>query len=181
ADAGRTLLPAGEFRHIGQVINTLSSGPSALPPITEVTSPLSIDRPLQSPNWSLDFSERVAWVVRARVPSAQISLNPEHLGPVELSVEVEDQQARIQFTAANSITRDAIEQSLPRLREALEQQGLSLQQADVGDLRREQRESNSTAFESEESNQIASHDVTDDSESTGAVASQPVGLIDTYV
>ncbi|MFK8053585.1 MAG: flagellar hook-length control protein FliK [Woeseiaceae bacterium] len=81
--------------------------------------------------WSREFSEKVGWVINARLPSAQIKLNPEHLGPVELQVEVEDKQARIQFSALHGLTREAIEQSIPRLREALEQQGLSLTEADV--------------------------------------------------
>ena len=49
-----------------------------------------------------------------------------------MAVEVEDAQARVQFAAAHATTREAIEQSLPRLRELLEQQGLELAQADVG-------------------------------------------------
>ncbi|MEO0617495.1 MAG: flagellar hook-length control protein FliK [Pseudomonadota bacterium] len=81
--------------------------------------------------WGRQFAERVGWVIQARLPQAQLTLNPEHLGPIEMAIEVEEAQARVQFTAAHAVTRDAIEQSLPRLREMLEQQGLELSQADV--------------------------------------------------
>ena len=82
--------------------------------------------------WGRQFAERVGWVIQARVPQAQLTLNPEHLGPIDMAIEVEDAQARVQFAAAHAQTREAIEQSLPRLREMLEQQGLELAQADVG-------------------------------------------------
>lgn len=106
---------------------TLSSSPAASVP--QLAGP---DVLLGETGWTRQFAERVGWVIQARVPQAQLSLNPEHLGPIEMSIEVEDAKARVQFTAAHAVTREAIEQSLPRLREMLEQQGLDLAQADVG-------------------------------------------------
>lgn len=136
--------------------------------------------------WGRQFAERVGWVIQARLPQAQLTLNPEHLGPIDLAIEVEDAQARVQFTAAHAVTRDAIEQSLPRLRELLEQQGLELSQADVstdsgtGSARRDAADAEPTdglAARADDDN--AAPDETPVSEP--AVRLRARGLIDTFV
>lgn len=149
---------------------------------------LSIDLPVRHEGWGREFSERVGWVIQSRLGHAQIRLNPEHLGPVEMSVEVEDQQARIQFAAGHGATRELIEQQLPRLRELLEQQGLSLEQADVGDFAKHaEQNSDHPDFESGETLSTAagadSADETADADalSTAAALGAPNGLIDTFV
>lgn len=178
----RISLPSGDLRQ-GSVLPALASlSVGATTTLSGGEAVLMIDRPLSSPNWSIDFTQRVAWAVSARVPSAQISLNPEHLGPVELMIEVEDQQARIQFNATHGLTREAIEQSLPRLREALEQQGLSLEQASVGDFTRGHRDTDGQ--EAVANNAKLGDDTrnTDDAdEVVTSAASTTQGLIDTFV
>ena len=69
-----------------------------------------------------------------RLGNAEVRLNPAHLGPVEVSIRVDEEQARVTFSAAHAATREAIEQAVPRLREMLAQQGLELRQTDVGDF-----------------------------------------------
>lgn len=49
-----------------------------------------------------------------------------------MSITVSGDQTSAQFVTATPAARELIEQSLPRLREILEQSGISLGQADVG-------------------------------------------------
>lgn len=143
---------------------------------------LLVQSPLNAEGFGREFSEKVGWVINAKLPSAQIKLNPEHLGPVEMSVEVEEKQARVHFVALHGLTREAIEQSLPRLREALEQQGLSLQQADISDFsqRGDSQQERLDGVANEPQPEIAG---SDDDAATEApiVLVENSGLIDTFV
>ena len=143
----------------------------------------NIDAAVGDQDWGRQFSERVGWVIHAKLPNAQLRLNPEHLGPIEMSIEVDELQARVQFAAANGMTREAIEQQLPRLREMLEQQGLNLQQADVGDMARQDRQADADTADEYLSDASQTSGATDDAEPHAPVR-QPlreVGLIDTFV
>jgi flagellar hook-length control protein FliK len=78
------------------------------------------------------FGTRLVWMAEQRVGHAEIRLNPEHVGPIEVRVQLDGEQVRAEFHSAHAEVRQAIEASLPRLRELLAQHGLQLGQADVG-------------------------------------------------
>lgn len=78
------------------------------------------------------FGARLVWMAEQRLGHAEIRLNPEHLGPIEVRVQVDGTQVSAEFHSGHAGVRQAIEASLPRLREMLGQQGLQLGQADVG-------------------------------------------------
>jgi flagellar hook-length control protein FliK len=63
--------------------------------------------------------------------TASLRLSPEHLGPLEVRITINGDQASVQFGAAHIDTRNAIENALPRLREMFASQGLSLADANV--------------------------------------------------
>ncbi len=63
--------------------------------------------------------------------SAEIRLDPPELGSLQVKVTTRNEQTQVIFVAPNNAVRDALEQQLPRLREALENAGLQLQDANV--------------------------------------------------
>jgi flagellar hook-length control protein FliK len=78
------------------------------------------------------FGARLVWMAEQRLGHAEIRLNPEHLGPIEVRVQMDGTQVNAEFQSSHAGVRQAIEASLPRLREMLGQQGLQLGQTDVG-------------------------------------------------
>jgi flagellar hook-length control protein FliK len=76
--------------------------------------------------------------------AATLTLSPDHLGPVEVRISMQDGQASVWFGAQNADTRSALEQALPRLRDLFSAQGLSL--ADSGVFREAPRQQQSQAF-----------------------------------
>jgi flagellar hook-length control protein FliK len=88
--------------------------------------------PFGRPEWANAMNERVTWLVGQRMQSADIQINPPQLGPVEVRITIQNDQANVYFTAQNSAVREAIQAALPRLNEMLAQGGLSLGQASVG-------------------------------------------------
>ncbi|MDJ0751499.1 MAG: flagellar hook-length control protein FliK [Woeseiaceae bacterium] len=92
-----------------------------------------IDTPVREANWGDKLGERVVMMANNQLKTAEIRLTPAELGPVRVQVNVEDGAANITFQAQHAITREAIEQALPRLRELFADSGLSLGQTSVGE------------------------------------------------
>ncbi len=94
--------------------------------------PIHVATPADSPTWPEEVGNRVSWMVGQHESQAELTLTPPQLGKIEVSITVSDEQTSAQFVTATPAARELIEQSLPRLREILEQSGISLGQTDVG-------------------------------------------------
>lgn len=79
-----------------------------------------------------ELSAQVQLMLDGGLDSAELRMNPAELGPIRISLNVNEQTADIRFEAAHASTREGIERSLSELREMLAQEGLSLGQAQVG-------------------------------------------------
>ena len=62
---------------------------------------------------------------------ARLQLSPIELGRLAITIQTEGEETRVSFVVENSQARSAVESSLPRLRDMLEQSGLSLSDAEV--------------------------------------------------
>lgn len=93
----------------------------------------SIDVPVFDENWGNALQDRVMWMTTRNIQNAEIRLNPAELGPIRVQVTVQDDAAQLTFTAQHALTRDALEVAMPRLREMLGENGLSLGDATVSD------------------------------------------------
>lgn len=89
--------------------------------------------------WDQAISQRVLWMARGGIQSASLVLNPPQLGPVQVTVQIENQQASVQFVAASPQVQQSLQDALPVLRDMLGQAGIALGQADVGSQPRQQR------------------------------------------
>ena len=86
---------------------------------------------LHSPQWQNALGERMVWMVKRDLQQAELRLNPQHLGPVEVRIEIRNEQASITFSAHHAVTRDALEAAVPRLREMLGDNGVNLASVDI--------------------------------------------------
>jgi flagellar hook-length control protein FliK len=116
----------------------ISSFPSLVPAMANtpaaraiMAAPISVPADPQS-GFDDGFGARLVWMAEQRLGHAEIRLNPEHLGPIEVRVQMDGTQVSAEFQSSHPGVRQAIEASLPRLREMLGQQGLQLGQTDVG-------------------------------------------------
>lgn len=114
-------------------------GPSFIEAAVSSSSPegnhnqmnLALEAALQQPEWGEELSERVTWLVKDKIQIAELRLNPAQLGPLEARINVHNDEASIAFHAPQAAVREALEAALPRLREALAEQGLTLVNVDV--------------------------------------------------
>lgn len=65
----------------------------------------------------------MSWLADQKIGHAHIKVTPNEMGPVEVRLHLDGDKVNASFTAANADTRQALEQSLPRLREMLGQNG----------------------------------------------------------
>lgn len=91
----------------------------------------AITKPLSHPEWSKDIGERIVWMNNKAIPSAEIRLNPQHLGPISVRVEVTDDKATVAFTAQHAVVRETLEASIPKLREMMSAQQIDLVEVNV--------------------------------------------------
>ncbi len=146
-------------------------------PSTEVNAH-KVEAPVGTPAFTDEVGGKITWLANQGVQSASLQLSPEHLGPVNVHISVQDGSATVSFNAAHVDTRTALEQALPRLREMFSTQGLTLTDASVSHQSprgQHQKQAISSI------NSIGG--VSDDSNATSitSVASTRLGLVDTYV
>ncbi len=87
--------------------------------------------PMSDPSWPQALAAQVHWMAGSQVQSATLRLSPEHLGPIQVRIELQQSQINVNFSAAHADTRAALADAVPRLREMLAAGGLSLGQATV--------------------------------------------------
>jgi flagellar hook-length control protein FliK len=92
---------------------------------------MQIETPMNHSRWGQDFSQRVQWMVNQSVSGAQIRLTPQNMGPIEVRIQMHNDQASISFTAQHGATREAIDAAMPRLREMLNEQNVNVVDVDV--------------------------------------------------
>ncbi|WP_374401409.1 flagellar hook-length control protein FliK [Niveibacterium sp.] len=87
--------------------------------------------PVSQSGWADDVGNRMVWMAGKELGRAELILTPPHLGRVEITLNVNGDQTTAHFVTATPAAREAIEQSLPRLRELMTDAGLNLSQVNV--------------------------------------------------
>ncbi len=113
---------------LDKAITNLTSHPAAT---TQRDAPLTVQTHVRDQTWSSDFAQKVVWLVNNDKQSAQLTLNPPQMGPIEISLNVDKGSASATFVSANAEVRDAIETAMPRLREMFASAGIQLGQTNV--------------------------------------------------
>ncbi|UYK64888.1 flagellar hook-length control protein FliK [Xanthomonas sacchari] len=89
-----------------------------------------------------ELGARISWLADQKIGHAHIKLNPAELGPVEVRLHMAGDQVNASFSSNQADVRQALENSLPRLRDMLGQHGFQLGQADVGQQQPQQQQAN---------------------------------------
>lgn len=123
-------------------VNSVASSPTPFPPA--LAEPVRASGLLASPDKTLamqtqeesSFAEaignRMVWQAGERIGRAEISLSPSGMGPLVVTLHMDGNKVRADFSSAQPEVRAALESNIPRLREMLAGQGLQLAHAGVG-------------------------------------------------
>lgn len=139
SEAGKTLKVV-QTVPLSSIISTesLRGSVDSLPELSQITTPLNHKQ------WGAELSQRISVMLNnGQHQVAELRLNPVHLGPVSVRLQLDEEQANISFITSHQAVKEAIEVSLPRLREQLQQQGLELGHVDIEKRSHEESSSNS--------------------------------------
>jgi len=88
------------------------------------------------------------------IQSAQIKITPAHLGPIEVRVSLQNDQAAVSFISNNALVRDAIESASARLRETFADGGFENLDVDVSSRENMNRQQADNEHSSAQNNMI---------------------------
>ena len=128
---GITSPALNNITNVNSLVNSLS------PPQAEITEAFGRSA------WPQAMGKQVLSMINQNIGSAEIRLNPAHLGPIEILIDMTEDQVNVSLTSRHAVVREAMEQALPRLREMLDENGFNLADADISKHSfAEQREQN---------------------------------------
>ena len=100
---------------------------------TTPPSTAQMSTPAGAPGWGDELAQRTLWLVGQRGSVAELRLDPPELGSLEIRIRQKKDATSISFVVQSSSAREAVESTLPRLRELFAEAGLSLQSMDVSE------------------------------------------------
>lgn len=162
---------------------TALSNKSALvehPSATSLTQAMRVQVAFGQTQWSEALAERTAWLASQQIHSADLQLDPPELGPLQVRISVHQDQAVVSFVSANPQVRDALDQSMARLRELLQEQGMQLVDAGVSDQHRDDSSETAASEQDEQLDAITDISV-EDSPATNAIVLDAKYGVDDFV
>jgi flagellar hook-length control protein FliK len=90
------------------------------------TRPEVVHSTVGSPRWANELGSRLAMMSVRGQQEGSLSLTPEHLGPLEVRISVNQDSTNVWFGAQHADTRAALADAMPRLREMFATAGLEL-------------------------------------------------------
>jgi flagellar hook-length control protein FliK len=99
-----------------------------------LTTESTVTSPMGSEAWQADLGNQLVAMIENGDQTAVINLSPAELGPVQIDVAVHEGEVSVAFAAQVADTRAAIEASLPKLKEMLAGEGLSLTNSNINNM-----------------------------------------------
>jgi Flagellar hook-length control protein FliK len=111
----------------------------------------ALRQPVGTPRWGAELATRLMLMSVRGQQEGSLSLTPEHLGPLEIRINVSQDTTNVWFGAQHADTRAALTDAIPRLREMLAASGLELGHAGVSHEmpRHEARQAEASALAAE--------------------------------
>ncbi len=128
--------PATQPASTNDLFQPVLSAVAAGPPVATAApgnpaAALQINPPITQAGWDQALGSSMVWMVNGRIQSAQLNINPPHLGPIEVHIAIRNDQTSVAFVSTHSEVRDALQSAIPGLREAFASNGLNLANVDI--------------------------------------------------
>lgn len=135
-ETNNTLLRAEQFSSLLEQQSRPQSATTAAPSLAAQLKQLN----LQQQDAAGQLRERVQLMVRQNVQFAEIRLDPAELGQMQIRINLQQEQATVQFIVQQQHAKELLEQQMPRLRELLQQQGMQLGEGQVQQQAKDDRQ-----------------------------------------
>lgn len=143
---------------------------------------LTVNTPVNASGFARELGQQVAWLGGQDIKQAQIRLNPQELGPLDVKVSVEHGRVDVVFMAQHPAAVSAVQQSLGQLNQMLGGQGLSLGQAMVGQHAAQQQFGGGSQGNAPSSGNAAASEGDESVEAVAEAVARPLalGLVDAF-
>lgn len=111
----------------------------AEPAQVHANNQVRVDVPVGEKGWDQAVAQRVVWLATNNQQTAQLHVTPPNLGPVEIRITINNDQASAIFVSPHANVREALESALPRLREMFADSGLTLGNVNVASEQQRQQ------------------------------------------
>lgn len=129
-----TAQPSADTSSFHAIANLATAHGVATPLSAPVpTAPDALRQVVGTPAWSHEVGNAMVRMAVDDLQSASLRLHPEHLGPLDVQVRVDNGIAHLAFQAAHADTRQALEASRPMLEHLFSERGLKIGDCAVGD------------------------------------------------
>jgi flagellar hook-length control protein FliK len=127
AGAEASTFPGAETTPVGPSTQSGRQGAAA-----DATPSLRLETPVTAPRWGEEMTQKLVWLAGRNESRAELVLTPPQMGKVEVTLTVSQSgETSALFVSPNPQVREALEQSLARLREVFAAAGISLGQTSV--------------------------------------------------
>lgn len=92
--------------------------------------------PIHHPDWGTEFGRQITAMAQSNPAGGhtiEMRLDPPDLGPIRISINLNESTLQAAFVSAHAAVRQSVENALPQLQQLLAQSGITLGQADVSD------------------------------------------------
>lgn len=135
---------------------------------------------LDHPQWGQVLAQRALWLTANQTQAATLRLDPPELGPLQVRITLDKDQASVSFIAQHQPVREAVEAALPRLREMFAASDLQLVDVDVQQHSHERGVDQQSAQNRPAMEEISVPIINEELD-PGVLEITPRGLIDYYV
>jgi len=127
------LQPASELRPELPTTHGMERRADMTPPhAPKEAAPLEQPISMARHSFSSDIGDRVLWMASNNRQVAELRVDPPQLGPVEVRLSINGEQASLTLVSANAGVREALQASIPRLQDMIQSIGLELGSVTVG-------------------------------------------------
>lgn len=100
-------------------------------PLPPTLQDLKLSPQAPASQWGEAVGEKVALMFNSKLNSAEIRLDPPHLGKLEIQIQLKDDTATVVINTQHAQTRDLLDAASARLKEFLQEAGYSSVDVDV--------------------------------------------------
>ena len=127
--------------------------------------------------WGDAFSSRIQWLASNNVNTAEIRLDPAHLGKIEVQIDLSGPEAKVIFNAEHAQAREALDNAMPRLREMMSESGFQQLNVDISGQERKGEERHASGdAQTDSSEQATNAELMDETEQ--ALVTTPRNILD---
>lgn len=100
----------------------------------KITTSINLPVAVTNQQWPSSLTEQIIMFNRQGIQTANIKLNPQELGSLHIKLDMLEDKMNLHMMAAHAVVKSVLESALPYLKSSLEEQGITLEQADISDF-----------------------------------------------